>query len=342
LPIMTFKEIDAVKSQKYVFEGPIIRRMSAEQFADAVSQVIAPVYYAAAFDPESEGLTSNRIWHREIKYDRDVLPDPGPRYFRYVATLPAKEIASAEVLISVDHSYTLYINGLEVSNGTDWKKVDKLDVSQLLHAGENIIAIEGVNEGSIANPAGILFVMKVKLVDGEELLVQSETDWKSTATQPEQDWKALAFEDKDWQAARNFGSRHWDKLLSFNFDHSGHSFARASLVRQHPFMKALGRPSRENVTTNRDDQATLLQALELTNGEYFSQVLEAGADVWLSEYNQNGEKIVDTLYQKSFGRNPTKEEKTIMLSALGEKPDKEAVQDLFWATLLLPEFQFIY
>ncbi|MDA0195598.1 MAG: DUF1549 domain-containing protein [Bacteroidetes bacterium] len=342
LPIVTYNEIDAVKSKKYLFEGPIIRRMSAEQFADAVSQVIAPVYYAAAFDPESEGLISNRIWHREIKYDRDVLPDPGKRYFRHAFTLSDKEMVSAEVLISVDHTYTLYINGLEVSSGADWKKVDKLDVSTLLHAGENIIAIEGVNEGSIANPAGILFVMKVKPVDGEELFVQSDTDWKSTDTKPEEDWITLAFNDKDWPTVRNFGSQHWDKLLSFNFDHDAPSFARASLVRQHPFMKALGRPSRENVTTNRDDQATLLQALELTNGEYFSQVLEAGADVWLSAYDQKGEKIVDTLYQKSFGRNPTEEEKTIMLGALGEKPNKEAVQDLFWATLLLPEFQFIY
>jgi hypothetical protein len=31
-----------------------------------------------------------------------------------------------------------------------------------------------------------------------------------------------------------------------------------------------------------------------------------------------------------------------MLAALGDTPDKESLQDLFWATLLLPEFQFIY
>ena len=43
---------------------------------------------------------------------------------------------------------------------------------------------------------------------------------------------------------------------------------RASLVKLDPFLKALGRPSRENVTTSRDDRATLLQALELTNGEF--------------------------------------------------------------------------
>ena len=107
-------------------------------------------------------------------------------------------------------------------------------------------------------------------------------------------------------------------------------------------MKALGRPSRENVATSRDDQATLLQALELTNGDYFNGVLEEGAEQWLEELGENSEKIVDTLYLKTLGRNPTQKEKKVMLSALGNTPNKEEVQDLFWATLLLPEFQFIY
>src|SRR5690606_19489086 len=66
----------------YVFNGPILRRLSAEQFSDAVSQVVARMYYAAAYDPGKEGLPFNRIWHREIKFERDVLPEPGKRYFR--------------------------------------------------------------------------------------------------------------------------------------------------------------------------------------------------------------------------------------------------------------------
>ena len=112
-------------------------------------------------------------------------------------------------------------------------------------------------------------------------------------------------------------------------------------MKQHPFLKALGRPSRENVTTTRDDQATLLQALELTNGEFFNNVLEEGAEVWLERYGNNGSEIVDELYQKSLGRSPTGQEKEVMLSALGKQPKKEGLQDLFWATLILPEFQFI-
>lgn len=342
LQAVEYKELLEIKSDQYEFEGPIVRRMSAEQFCDAVSQVIAPVYYAAAYDPKSEGLSTNRIWHKEVKFDRTVLPDPGKRYFRHIFKLSDTPIESARILISVDHSYTLYINGNAVSKGANWEKVEKVDVKDVLIPGNNVIAIDGVNEGNIANPAGILFAMKLVDEKGLETIIQSGSDWKSTDMLPSGDWINIEFDDHDWENARNYGSSHWDELLNFKFEDNEYPFVRASLVRQHPFMKALGRPTRENVTTSRDDQATLLQALELTNGGYFNKVLDEGAGTWLKEYEGNSELISDELYLKSLGRMPTGQEKKIMLQALGVKPDKDSLQDLFWATLLLPEFQFIF
>lgn len=343
LPTVNYDKIDEIKSEKYVFAGPVIRRLSAEQFSDAVSQVIAPVYYAAAFDPSVEELNAARIWHREIEFDRDVLPKPGDRYFRYKFNVANKEVHSANILISVDHAYKLYINGSQVAEGSDWRKVDKLDVKNVLKSGKNVIAIAGVNEGNIPNPAGILFALKIKYADGSEDVVRSNKDWKSTDEEPSDDWIDIEYDDSGWEVVRDYGNKQWGKLVDFTFqDTVGHHFARAALVQQDPFMKALGRPTRENVTTSRDDQATLLQALELTNGEFFNDVIHEGAESWLQEYGANSEKIAMNLYQKSLGRNPSDKEKDVILDALGENPDEEAVQDLFWATLLLPEFQFIY
>jgi hypothetical protein len=348
LPTVNYDKMEEVKSEKYVFEGPVIRRLSAEQFADAVSQVIAPVYYAAAYDPSQEDLITSRIWHREVEFERDVLPKPGKRYFRYAFTLPDKEILSANVLISVDHAYTLFINAVEVSEGSDWRKVDKMEVKNILRPGKNVIAIEGINEGNIPNPAGILFALKIAYSDGSEDVVHSNRDWKSTqetpgVDTPGDDWTEIDYDDSGWEGAKDYGSAYWGKLINFTFnDTIDNQFARASLVQQDPFMKVLGRPTRENVTTSRDDQATLLQALELTNGDFFNDILEEGAESWLEQYGKDSEKIAVNLYQKSLGRNPSDQEKDILLDALGKNPDEEAVQDLFWATLLLPEFQFIY
>ncbi|RTE55073.1 DUF1553 domain-containing protein [Arenibacter aquaticus] len=326
----------------YVFNGPLLRRLSAEQFSDAVSQVIAPMYYGVAYDPKNEDLPTSRIWHREMKYDRDVLPEPGKRFFRHVFTLAKKEVEEATALISVDHSYTLYVNGKEVSKGTDWRKVDRVAVTQMLVAGKNVIAIEGINEGAIANPAGILFAMKVRYKDGEETMINSNTSWLSTHNLPEEGWMALDYDPDGWKKVRNYGSNNWDKLVNFTFGSHKEKFARASLVKQHPFMKAMGRPSRENVATSRDEQATLLQALELTNGEYFNGVLKEGAADWLAKYGSQNKEIVVDLYQKTLGRSPTPKEREILLSTLQTSKKEEALQDLFWSVMVLPEFQFIY
>ncbi|HUH46179.1 MAG TPA: DUF1549 domain-containing protein [Arenibacter sp.] len=282
-PTVNYKDPEALNSD-YVFNGPVMRRMSAEQFSDAVSQVVAPVFYAAAYDPSNEGLSASRIWHRELKYDRDVLPEPGKRYFRKTVPFLDKAIKNAELLISVDHSYVFYLNGKKVIEGFDWRKVGKVNVTDFLVPGDNQIAIEAVNEGEIANPAGILFALKVTYNDGTEVMIRSDESWKSTDMPQEKGWEELAFKDEGWKNARNYGADHWGKLVNFSFFPDPPQFARASLVKQHSFMKALGRPSRENVITTRDSQATLLEALELTNGDYFNAVLKEGTGSWLVRY----------------------------------------------------------
>ncbi len=341
LTATAYDKPEDLKSE-YVFQGPVVRRLSAEQFSDAVSKVISPMYPAVAYNPFTSGMESNRIWHREVKFDRTVLPDPGKRYFRQLIQLPDRELSMATVLISVDHAYQLFINGQNIAEGSDWRKVDRLDVTEFLTKGKNTIAIEGLNEGNIANPAGILFAMRLYFKDGGLVDIGSDKDWKSTDSTPEEGWTSLEFNDADWKETQNYGSSNWGTLIDFTFERGDDKIARASLVKQHPFMKALGRPTRENVTTSRDDQPTLLQALELTNGEYFNAVLAEGAEIWLSEHGNRPEVIIDTLFEKALGRKPSKKEKKTMLLALGDVPKKEALQDLFWSTLILPEFQFIY
>lgn len=341
LPTVKYAKQEDLRSA-YQFKGPVLRRLSAEQFSDAVSQVIAPVYATLAYNPSGEKLAAQRIWHKEIKFERVVLPEPGKRYFRKTFSLANKPIKAAKVLISVDHSYTLYLNGEKVAQGADWKKVDALDVADILEAGQNIIAIEGINEGSIANPASILLAMKIEYETGDALFIKSDRTWKSTDELPEDNWTSMDYKEEDWKEVRNYGSANWGNLIDFSFEAHNGEFARASLVKQHPFMKALGRPTRENVTSSRDEQATLLQALELTNGAFFNGVLEVGAEAWIEKYNKDSQKIANELYQQLLGRSPTKGEMATIIDLLGDDPQKEALQDLFWSVLILPEFQFVY
>jgi uncharacterized membrane protein len=119
------------------------------------------------------------------------------------------------------------------------------------------------------------------------------------------------------------------------------SFARASLVANNPFLTALGRPNREIVSTSRDSQASLLQALELTNGERLNTALKNGAEKWKANY-PNTDQLTQELYQKALNRKPSPKELQIAKTALGPNPGSDQIQDFFWAVLLLPEFQMVY
>jgi uncharacterized membrane protein len=119
------------------------------------------------------------------------------------------------------------------------------------------------------------------------------------------------------------------------------NFTRAALVANNSFLTALGRPNREIVSTNRDSQASLLQALELTNGDRLNTVLQKGAAQWKEKYKE-GPIIIEEVYNKALLRKPSKKESEIALAALGNSPDVDQIQDLFWAVVLLPEFQLIY
>jgi uncharacterized membrane protein/mono/diheme cytochrome c family protein len=117
-------------------------------------------------------------------------------------------------------------------------------------------------------------------------------------------------------------------------------FPRASLVKNDPFLTALGRPNRETVSTSRTSQANLLQALELTNGIKFNDALKKGAEIWKAKY-PSSDLIVKELYRKALGREPQPKELAVAERIVGKTPSIEGIQDLVWAISLHPEFQLI-
>lgn len=119
------------------------------------------------------------------------------------------------------------------------------------------------------------------------------------------------------------------------------TFSRASLVKNDPFLTALGRPNRETVSTSRTSQANLLQALELTNGTTFNEALKRGAERWKAKY-PSSDLLVKELYRKALGREPMPKEMAVAQRIVGVNPSVEGIEDLVWAIALHPEFQLIY
>lgn len=144
-----------------------------------------------------------------------------------------------------------------------------------------------------------------------------------------------------------FGTLFPDSMIRYKpiftptINQSSVLFNRASLVVNNPFLTALGRPNRETVSTSRESQANLLQALELTNGERFNSMLRKGAENWKLKY-KSGDLIIKEVYKQALGREVKDNELKLAKKILGDKPATDSIQDLFWAIMLLPEFQIIY
>jgi len=116
---------------------------------------------------------------------------------------------------------------------------------------------------------------------------------------------------------------------------------RASFVASDPLMTAMGRPNREQVVTLRNEAATTLQALELTNGDTLARVLRQGAEHLVAAKLTPAE-TVSRVFKGALGRNPTPVELDAANELLGSTVSQDGMEDLLWAVTMLPEFQLIY
>jgi hypothetical protein len=123
---------------------------------------------------------------------------------------------------------------------------------------------------------------------------------------------------------------------------ANHKSYRASLVTSDPLMRSLGRPSREQVVSDRPANLTTLQALDLANSPLLAETLNRGAANVVKRFEgQDSTAIVNWLYQYALSRPATSDERATAIELLHSPPTQQGVEDLLWAVMMLPEFQII-
>jgi len=121
-----------------------------------------------------------------------------------------------------------------------------------------------------------------------------------------------------------------------------HRFVRAAMVKSDELMRSLGRPNREQVVTTRSDILTTLEALDLSNGQIFNDILAGGAAGLLqSKPRATADEVIGAIYLRALGRQPSADERPAARELVGSTPTAESLADLLWVVLLLPEFQLI-
>lgn len=336
--------VPADESQKeYVFSGPTVRRMTAEQFADSVATVtgVWPKEPAASISAE-QGKHRKSRWIWNVKKAPTSAPVGTVHFRRQVNFDPS--IKGASAIVAADNTFELHVNGTKVAEGADtFAQPAVVDLTPHVRGGKNEIRIIAANTaGAGDNPAGLWFYL-------DATYAKPPLDNKGRETGDvvsDAKWEASADGGKKWKAAVEIGGVNaapWSlatKLPSaWVVEPAGE--VRAALLNADPLTTALGRPNREQVNTVRPTAATTLQMLELTNGPTLAELLAQGAKQLAGGAGATAGDVIGTIYARAFGRAPTAGELATAKDVLGEKPTAQGVEDLLWAVMMLPEYQLI-
>jgi hypothetical protein len=144
---------------------------------------------------------------------------PGTRFFRKPWPLPAdRPIQRALCRVTCDNDFTLFVNGQQAGasdRGEDsWRRPATIDITKLLRAGPNQLAILAVNGSDKPNPAGLLGRFVVEFDDGATQSVGIDPSWKTSNTE-QSGWTDAAFNDAAWPPAKalaQYGQAPWGDL----------------------------------------------------------------------------------------------------------------------------------
>ena len=192
-------------------------------------------------------------------------------------------------------------------DGHDLKKALAYIASSQIYQSQSIVTAQGDDTAIFRGPLA-------KRMSAEQFV---DAVWTITGTAPEKPHKAV--------------TRGGDGATKM---------VRASLVASDLLMRALGRPNREQIVSMRPDNITTLEAIDLANGEQLASSLKKGAQRLMAEGHPT-DVLVETVSMRALSRPPSPSEKAGLTTILGPKPTPQAVEDLLWMVLLLPEFQFV-
>jgi alpha-L-rhamnosidase len=128
------------------------------------------------------------------------------RWFRKVFTVPVGvSVSQATATMTADNSFILYVNGQAVLSGTSWSQTYQTDISSLLVAGTNILAVAAVNSGNSPNAAGLIGAFDLKFSNGQTNSFQTDGSWIS-ANQLFASWNQTNFASPGWANALVMGA----------------------------------------------------------------------------------------------------------------------------------------
>lgn len=340
---------------KYQYAGPRAKRMTAEQFIDTLWQLTgaAPTKMDAKFlrgkiDPalaKQQQLTAKWIWSSN---GEPPAAAGEKRTFRKKFHLD-KDVERGGAVVVCDNAFTLLVDGKKLSSGDNWNAPAIVSLGAM-KAGDHEILIVGENQGNAPNPAGLLF--EARLGEGDQtVILATDNSWQWTAQVVKDNGKFAKAPD-DWADAVLLNNQAiWaaiDNELRTGLVRGTHvppQMLRAALLKADSLMRTLGRPNRDQIVSMRPNDLSTLEAIDLANGAQIAKILNEGSALLLKQDwgKQPKENFVAWLYEQALSRAPTVQERQIAAEILGDEVTLTArgIEDLLWAVVMLPEFQWV-
>lgn len=128
-------------------------------------------------------------------------------YFRRVVTIPAgRKIKRAVFEYTGDNECRGWIDQFDLGARKDFKNVKWNDITTRLEPGKTyVFGLTGQNEGTNANPAGVIGLLTIEFADGEPMVIQTDDQWKVSKT-ADDGWNTTGFNDSKWVAAKTLGA----------------------------------------------------------------------------------------------------------------------------------------
>jgi hypothetical protein len=332
---------------KAEFRGPVSKRLTAEQFVDAVwtltgtSPAKAHPAVAAVRTTRSTPLQAKWIW----SYPTASANSPaGEKIVLGTEIELAEAPTSARAVFIADNAGILYLNGIEIAR-TEGDPVARETLLTGLKPGRNHLLVVATNGGDAPNPAGFIFEAHLTFPTAETRVITSDASWKWSATLPNADGR-FQRPPGDWKPAAELENPAvWASFAAGLAPGpatagSPSTAIRAALVPADMLMRALGRPNREQIVSMRPDTLTTLEAIDLANGNQLAGLLKSGAQT-LATTRPDAPSLIENLFLRALSRPPTPAEKSALVGAIGQNPSTQSIEDLLWMLILLPEFQFV-
>lgn len=300
-----------------------------DNFDKAATQVFAPEQFPVDLAARFDGGLSWQV-RTDLADDKmNAISDENNQVHYLYRRAFSAEAQSVTAQLDAKEAAMVWLNGkLLTDKPLRGNKPVKLD----LQAGDNALLIKIINGG---NDAGFSFRFNDEKIPKFDMPPHAVEILSLAAEQRSVEQKRLLHEayldaDDRLRGLRSQIVRYEDRL-----DYA----TQRPFPEISPFAIAFGQPQRETACTcERQNAPTLMQALELLNGDTAFKAASAGADTYAKLDN---DKMIEELYLSALSRFPTVTERLTMQRFLEKSKDRNTgIADLLWTIVNTREFLF--